>query len=39
MVGNTSADLNNVPLPSTPKRVAVAALQDVLAEKIENVKQ
>jgi len=39
MVGNTSADLNNLALPSTPKRVAVAALQDVLAERIENVKQ
>jgi hypothetical protein len=39
MVGNTTIDLNNIALPASPKKVAIAALQDVLAEKIENVKQ
>ena len=39
MAGNTTFDLNNIILPTAPKRVAIAALQDVLAEKIENLKQ
>jgi len=39
MVGNTSIDLKNIALPAEPKKVAVAALDDVLAEKIENSKQ
>jgi len=39
MVGNTTLDLKNIALPGEPKKVAVAALDDVLAEKIENVKQ
>ena len=39
MIGDTSIDLNNIQFPSSPKKVAVAALDDVLAEKIENVKQ
>ncbi len=39
MVGNTAVDLSNIVLPAAPKKVAIAALQDVLAEKIENVKQ
>jgi hypothetical protein len=39
MVGNTSTDLKNIGLPAEPKKVAVAALDDVLAEKIENSKQ
>src|SRR5262249_40498373 len=39
LVGNSSVDINNIALPAAPKRIAVAALDDVLAEKIENVKQ
>jgi Peptidase family M1 domain len=35
IVGNSSADLTDIPLPSKPKKVTIAALQDVLAEKIE----
>jgi aminopeptidase N len=39
MAGNTTVELNNISLPEKPKKVAVAALQDVLAEKIVNKKQ
>ncbi|MEP6847292.1 MAG: M1 family aminopeptidase, partial [Acidobacteriota bacterium] len=39
MVGNTVIELKNLGFPAEPKRVAVAALEDVLAEKIENAKQ
>jgi len=39
MVGDSSVDLTNIQLPSMPKKVAVAPLDDVLAEKIENVKE
>ncbi len=39
VIGNSSVDLSNIPLAAAPKKVAIAALQDVLAEKIENVKQ
>jgi hypothetical protein len=39
LVGNKTIDLNNIALPAAPKKVALAALQDVLAEKIENVKE
>jgi hypothetical protein len=39
LVGNASLDLNNIVLPAKPKKVAFAALQDVLAEKIENSEQ
>ncbi|HYJ92684.1 MAG TPA: M1 family aminopeptidase [Pyrinomonadaceae bacterium] len=39
LVGNTTVDLSNIALPATVKKIAVAALDDVLAEKIENVKQ
>ena len=39
LVGDSSIDLTNIQLPSMPKKVAVAALDDVLAEKIENIKQ
>lgn len=35
-VGNSSVDLNNIPLKGKPKKIAVAALNDVLAESIEN---
>lgn len=38
LVGNTSVDINNLKLPAVPKRVAVAALNDVLATSIENSK-
>lgn len=36
LVGNTSFDLPNVPMAQAPKRVAVAALNDVLATSIQN---
>jgi Aminopeptidase N len=39
LVGNTSFDLNNIALPMAPQKAAIAALQDVLAEKIENIRQ
>ncbi|HEY2865949.1 MAG TPA: M1 family aminopeptidase [Pyrinomonadaceae bacterium] len=39
MVGDSSIDLTNIQLPSMPKKIAIAALDDVLAEKIENVKE
>ena len=39
MIGNTALDLKDIALPAEPKRVAVAALDDVLSEKIENNKQ
>lgn len=39
--GNSTVDLSATPiqLPQTPKRVAIAALNDVLAVQIENVKR
>lgn len=39
MVGNTAIDLKNIALPAQPNKLAIAALDDVLAEKIENTKQ
>ena len=39
IVGNNSIDLGNINLPQAPKRVAICALNDVLATKIENVKR
>lgn len=36
LVGNTSVDINNLKLPAVPKRVAVAAMKDVLATSIET---
>lgn len=39
LVGNSTLDIQRVELPQEPKRVAVAALKDVLAIKIENVKR
>ena len=39
VVGNSTVDLGNITLPQAPKRVAIAALNDVLATKIENVKR
>lgn len=39
ILGNSTLDLGNITLPQTPKRVAICALNDVLATKIENVKR
>jgi hypothetical protein len=36
MVGNSTIELKNIKLPGTPKRVAVCALNDVLATSISN---
>ncbi len=38
ITGNSSVELNNIPLLKEPKKVAVCALYDVLATSIENVK-
>ncbi|HRI02580.1 MAG TPA: M1 family aminopeptidase [Pyrinomonadaceae bacterium] len=38
MVGNSSIDFNDIPLPAQPTKVTLAAINDVLAEKIEIVK-
>jgi hypothetical protein len=37
--GNSTVDLGNLQLPQVPKRLAVAALNDVLATSIENNKR
>lgn len=39
IVGNKSFDLGNIELPKEPKKVAICALNDVLATSIENVKK
>ena len=39
VVGNSSVDLNNVSVPGTPKNLKVAALHDVLTEKVEVIQQ
>jgi aminopeptidase N len=39
IVGNSSVELNNIALPKEPKRVAICALDDVLATSIENIKR
>lgn len=39
IVGNKSFDLGNIQLPREPKKVAICALSDILATKIENVKK
>jgi hypothetical protein len=39
MVGNQTAELKGIPLPSAPKKVTVAALHDVLADKIDVSRQ
>jgi hypothetical protein len=39
MLGNKTNDLGRIDLPFPPKRLAVAALKDVLALEIENKKQ
>ena len=38
IIGNKSISFKDVPLPAKPKKVAIAAMQDVLAEKIINKK-
>jgi len=38
MIGNSSVDLTDLKLPSAPKRVAICALNDVLAASIQNGK-
>ena len=38
MIGNTSIDVSDIKLPTTPKRVAICALNDVLAASIQNGK-
>jgi hypothetical protein len=38
ITGNSSVEFKNIKLPAVPKRVAVAALNDVLATSIENSK-
>jgi len=38
MVGNSSIDVTDIKLPSAPKRVAICALNDVLAASIQNGK-
>lgn len=38
MTGNTSIDIKDIKLPVVPKRVAVCAMNDVLATSIENSK-
>ena len=39
IAGNDTIDLGNINLPKAPKRFAVAAMNDVLAENIENIKK
>ena len=39
VVGNSSVSLSGITLPQQPKRVAIAALSDVLATNIENNKR
>ena len=36
--GNTTVDLGQIKLPQAPKKLAVAALKDVLAVSVENQK-
>jgi carboxypeptidase family protein/peptidase M1-like protein len=38
MTGNTSIEIKDIKLPAAPKRVAVCAMNDVLATSIENSK-
>ncbi len=38
MIGNSSIDVSDMKLPSAPKRVAICALNDVLAASIQNGK-
>jgi len=38
MIGNTSVEIKDLKLPAAPKRVAVCAMNDVLATSVENSK-
>jgi Carboxypeptidase regulatory-like domain/Peptidase family M1 domain len=38
MIGNTTVEIKDIKLPAAPKRVAVCAMNDVLATSIENSK-
>jgi hypothetical protein len=38
IVGNTTVEIKNIKLPAVPKRMAVCAMNDVLATNIENSK-
>ena len=38
LTGNTSIDIKDLKLPAVPKRVAICAMNDVLATSIENSK-
>ena len=38
IIGNTTIEIKNIKLPAVPKRMAVCALNDVLATSIENTK-
>jgi hypothetical protein len=39
LIGNSSVDLTNVPLPAQPKKVAICMLNDVLATSVQNTKR
>jgi len=39
VLGNNTLDLGNINLPQMPKRVAICALNDVLATKIDTIKK
>ena len=39
ITGSKPLDLTNIPLPQKPKRIAICALNDVLALSIENNKR
>jgi len=38
ILGNSSVEITNLKLPAVPKRMAVCAMNDVLATSIENSK-
>lgn len=38
MIGNNTLDITNLKLPATPKKVAICALNDVLAASIQNTR-
>ncbi len=39
ITGNKTIDIKNIPLPAAPKKMAIGALSDILAEKIEVSRQ
>lgn len=39
LVGNSSVELKNIAFPAEPKKLAIGAMNDVLADKIEVVRQ